>query len=167
MATDVGKIFEKHLEGSFNQLKASHLLGWHRFPDTGAAGGVIIQAQPSDYLLGTPGNLSFLEAKASEKHTKLQKSMIRPAQRGAIHFYRGLLGIAYYIAFWDVQGSRIELWDGLTALSSARSKQPLLTWESVSTGTRLDEARVANLLAGALNLRPAAELLAIYEESNQ
>lgn len=169
MRGDIGKIFEKQWEQVMNDLTESHLLGWHRFSDTGSAGGMIMQAQPSDYLVALPpgsvtDGLIFLEAKASEKHSRLQKSMIRPAQRGAIHRFRELLGIPYLIAFWDVEGSRIELWDGSTALQNNRSKQPRCVIPDASVGTRLNVGHLACHLIQFFNLPPKAQTLGAYKE---
>lgn len=38
MSTDIGKIFEKEIQKVFRALRESHLLGWHRLADRGAAG---------------------------------------------------------------------------------------------------------------------------------
>lgn len=168
MSTDIGKIFEKQLEKVFNRLKGTHLLGWHKFADSASAGGAFVQEQPADYLLAPPpqgeepAKMLFLEAKASEKHRRLQKAMLRPAQRGAIHFYGELLGQTYIVLFWDVEGRRLELWDGIVALSDRRDKQPMQVWESISVGTKLDIEKVAEALA--MDMPPATVTLARYKE---
>lgn len=168
MATDIGKIFEKQLEQVFNRLKETHLLGWHKFADSASSGGAFVQEQPADYLLAPPpqgkdpARMLFLEAKASEKHRRLQKAMLRPAQRGAIHYYGELLGQTYIVLFWDVEGRRLEMWDGAEALSDDRKKQPLMVWESISAGTKLDIEKAAEALA--MDMPPASETLARYKE---
>lgn len=170
MATDIGKVFEKQLEAVFKQLKASHLLGWHRLTDSASAGGAFVGDQPSDYLIGLPPGsrpgqrLFHLEAKASESHSKLQKAMIRPAQRGAINFYGKLLQMPYTILFWDVKGSRLELWSGVEALSSSRSKAYEQSWGKISTGRKLNQELVAYHLADFFQLPTTAKTLQDYEE---
>lgn len=120
MAAHIGKVFENEIQAVFRQLKESHLVGWHRLSDSGAAGS-LIAAQPSDYVIGLPPGsvnlldsqrLIFLEVKASEVKSSLTKDMVRSAQRGAIGVYRHLLNIPYLIMFWDARGGVIELWDG-------------------------------------------------------
>ena len=171
MSTDIGKIFEKQLEKAFNRLKGTHLLGWHKFADSASAGGAFVQEQPADYLLAPPpkgeepAKMLFLEAKASEKHRRLQKAMLRPAQRGAIHFYGELLGQTYLVLFWDVEGRRLELWDGIEALSDRRGKQPGQVWESISVGTKLDIEKVSEALA--MDLPPASETISRYKVLHQ
>ncbi len=116
MAVDIGKIFEKELEKVFRSLEESHVLAWHRFPDTGAAGGNILAEQPSDYLLGLPlGSVSpfgqrmmLAEAKASEKKASLSKAAMRPSQRRAICVYRMLLQLPYLVFFWDRIGDLLR-----------------------------------------------------------
>lgn len=159
MATDIGGIFEDQLESAFTLLKASHYLGWHRFPDTASAGGNIMQSQPSDYLVAAPrgckplqSRLFFVEAKASEKHTKLQKASIRPSQRGAISFYSALLHLPYFLLFWDVQGRRVEVWEGVEALKSSRKKEPLTVIEGVSVHTKIDPEKLAKGICQWLGL---------------
>jgi len=170
MSTDIGKVFEKQLEAVFKQLKASHLLGWHRLTDSSSAGGAFVGDQPSDYLIGLPPGgrpeqrLFHLEAKASESHSKLQKAMVRPAQRGAINFYGHLLQMPYFILFWDVKGSRLEMWSGTEALSNSRSKAYECTWGKVSTGRKLNTDLVACHLADFFRLPTAAQTLQDYEE---
>ena len=157
MATDIGNLFEKQVEKVFRKLKATHAVSLHRLVDSGSAGN-IVQSQPSDYLLGVPGSLGYLEAKASEKHKKLQLSMLRPSQRGAIKYYQGVLRIPYYVLFWDVVGSRIELWEGLTALKSSRTKKPLTVLNNCSFREKLNEEALREFLIGQFNLRPLKEL---------
>lgn len=170
MSTDIGKVFEKQLQEAFRQLKARHLMGWHRFTDSSSAGGAFVGDQPSDYLIGLPPGsrqdqrLFHLEAKASESHSRLQKSMIRPAQRGAINFYSHLLQMPYFILFWDVAGSRLELWSGVEALNPSRSKAYECTWGKISTGRKLNTDLVAYHLAEFFGMPTTAEILQDYEE---
>lgn len=169
MRGDIGKIFEKQWEQVLKTLEDLYLVGWHRFPDTGAAGGVIIQSQPSDYLVALPvgsfySGLMFIEAKASEKHARLQKSMLRPAQRGAIHKYAELLRVPYLVAFWDVKGSRVEIWDGPVALETGRSKQPSYVITEASTSIRLDTNRVAQQLARLFHIPERSVTLGAYKD---
>lgn len=170
MSTDVGKVFEKELEKVFDILKDSHLLGWHRFPDTAAAGGAILQQQPSDYLLGLPPGsaveqrLFFVEAKASESHSSLKLDMIQASQRGAIHQYGNLLKIPYFIVFWDVVGGRIELWDGVHAIKRGRGKKPIRAWSDISVRRMLKKEQVAHLFKEEFQLPEAAVTIRNYEE---
>ena len=172
MSTDIGKVFEKELEKVFRSLKETHCLGWHKFPDSAAAGGAYINAQPSDNLMTLPPTcrlfdtpMFFLEAKASETHKKLQMAMLRPSQRGAINFYSGLMRVPYLVFFWDVKGRRIEIWEGLTALSRQRSKMPVWVLSGVSTGRKMNIPALTAQLAKQLRLPPIKETLELYGET--
>lgn len=94
----IGKDFEKTLEGVFSSMRDKYGFMFHKFVDTKAAGNVVA-SQPADYLIGTPGQLSFMEAKSSDKVPNFRRSMLRPAQRGAIIQYSVGLGIPYHILF--------------------------------------------------------------------
>jgi len=61
-----------------------------------------------------------------------------------------------------VEGRRLELWDGIVALSDRRDKQPMQVWESISVGTKLDIEKVAEALA--MDMPPATVTLARYKE---
>ncbi len=54
----------------------------------------------------------LFEAKASEKHGNLQKSAVRPEQRGFIHMYAGMLQLPYLICHYSTLTGTIQLWDG-------------------------------------------------------
>ena len=153
MATDIGKVFEDELEKVFKSLKASHLMGSHRLPDTHSAGGNILQPQPSDYLIGLPPGASvpsagrgtnpqrliFFEAKASEKHKSLQKSAVRPEQRGFIHFYTGMLQIPYIICHYSAVNGMMQFWNGASVMDARLDKgQHLLTEFKAGSARKLD-----------------------------
>lgn len=168
MAADIGKVFEREIQKVFAKLKASHLVGYQRFSDSGAAGSVVAE-QPADYLVGFPPGsqlranqlLAFVEVKASEVHHTLGKAMVRPGQRGAISWFRHLLGIPYYILFWDTQRGVIQLWDGIAIHGEARiSKQHMLAeWEGCGSINRLRHDAVAAYLVEHFQIPPAAVTL--------
>jgi hypothetical protein len=168
MAADIGKVFENEIQKVFKQLKTSHLVGCQRFSDSGAAGSVVAE-QPADYLVGFPPGsqlradqlLAFVEVKASEVHHTLGKAMVRPGQRGAISWYRYLLGIPYYILFWDTQHGVIQLWDGIAIHGDGRiSKDHILAeWEGCGTVNRLRHEVVADHLVRHFQIPPAAVTL--------
>lgn len=176
MAQDIGKIFEKELEKVFRSLKESHLLGWHRLADTSAAGGSIINAQPSDYLLALPPGsrspvdgqrLLFVEAKASEKHRSLTKGAMQPSQRGAVSLYRVMLQLPYLVLFWDAANGSLQVWDGAAAVDEARisDRYQLAEFNGVGAGIRLNTERVAEVLAGWFDLPGKAKTLEIFNAS--
>lgn len=175
MATDIGGIFEKEMQKVLKHLRETHFLGWHRFADTAAAGGSIIQEQPSDYLITLPpgSNLTqrqvYLEVKASEKHRGLVRSFIRPSQRGAIHFMSGLLEVPYLIMFWDTQGHRIEVWHGLTALEGASiaKQRPFAVIDHAGSHLSLNITNVAARLVDIFNLPDKSVTLAAYKERTE
>ena len=159
MAVDCGKLFEKELEACFRSLKETHLLGWHRLPDTGAAGGSVIQAQPSDYLLALPPGsrspldgqrLLFVEAKASEKKPALSRAAMQPAQRGAVCFYRNLLNLPYLVLFYDAADGALQVWDGAAIPGAGRLDQKycLARLERAGFGTKLNHQAVCDFFAG-------------------
>lgn len=158
MSTDIGKLFEKEMQGVFNALKESHLVGWHRLADTGAAGGSIIQGQPSDYLLALPPGsrspldgqrLMFVEVKASEKEAFLTRKAMKPAQRGAICYYRQLLKLPYLVIFYDAQRGNLQVWDGAAIPGTGKLDKLhcLAQFEAVGYGAKLTQAHVAEALA--------------------
>jgi hypothetical protein len=156
MAAHIGKVFEKEMVKVMKLLFEQRLVSYHRLTDTGAAGSVVAE-QPSDYILGLPAacknlhedqRLCFLEVKASEKHSSMPKDAVRPSQRGAIARFRFLLGVPYYILFWDAQNGGMQLWDGLAVYDNARidKKFLLASWENTGVINRLQHQRVADLL---------------------
>lgn len=166
----IGGVFEGEIQKVFNILKKAHCLGWHRLSDTAAAGSVVA-AQPSDYLVGLPPGsrspllsqrLMFVEVKASEVETKLGKAMLRPAQRGAIHYFRLMLDIPYLVLFWSASTGRIQMWDGLAIHGEGRMNKShmLIEWEACGTVNRLRHDVVAQYLADYFQLPPAAATLA-------
>lgn len=179
MATDFGKVFESELEKVLKALKESHLLGWHRFPDTHSAGGSILQPQPSDYLLGLPHGSRlplcnaqadqrtvFFEAKASEKHRTLQKSAVRAEQRGFIHFYCGMLQLPYLICHYSTVTGTMQLWDG-RGIMQDRLKQEahLLTEFSAGAGRKLHTQQVADALSHFFALPDKCKTVKLYQQT--
>lgn len=157
MAASIGKVFEREFAKVIRHLAETRAVGLARFPDSGDAGS-LISAQPSDYLLGLPPGctglldgqrLMFLEVKASEEHHKLGKAMVRPAQRGAISKFRYLLGIPYFILFWDAQDGVIQLWDGIAIHGerNIRKEFMLAEWHGVGVINRLNYEVVADYLS--------------------
>lgn len=137
----------------FKILFASTLAAHHRLADSGAAGTVIAE-QPSDYLLGLPPGCSnlingqrlcFIEVKASEVKHSMPKDAVRSSQRGAIGRFRALLGIPYFILFWDAQLGVIQLWDGMAIHDNDRIDKAYLlaTWSDVGVINRLRHEVVA------------------------
>lgn len=116
---DIGKKFEKALESAFEDLKKSHGFNYHKFVDTHAAGNVVA-SQPSDYLVTLPTGLAYLEAKASTKVPRFRQSMLRPAQRRTIMYDSQILGVPYYILFYNEDTDTIDLIDGAESLRSSR-----------------------------------------------
>ena len=114
---DIGKDFEKTLESVFSALTQSHAFKVHKFVDSHAAGN-IVASQPSDYLLACEGTLFFCEAKASTKHKRFQRSMLRPAQRGAIMHYGMGLNNPYFILFQ--YRDEVHCLDAVGALAGSR-----------------------------------------------
>ncbi len=168
--SSIGGVFETEIQKVFTHLKATHCLGWHRLSDTAAAGSVVA-AQPSDYLVGLPPGsksplqgqrLMFVEVKASEVETKLGKAMLRPAQRGAIHYFRLLLDIPYLVIFWSASTGKIQLWDGLAIHGEGRMNKNhmLVEWDACGTVNKLRHVAVAQYLADYFQLPPAADTLA-------
>lgn len=171
MATDIGKIFEKEIQKVFRALRESHLLGWHRLADTGAAGGSIVAAQPSDYLLALPPGsksplggqrLFFCEVKASEKKPALTKQAMQPAQRGAVSFYRELLGLPYLVLFYDAERGVLQVWDGSAVVQDEKinSRHLLAALECAGCGIRLNQERVGAFLVNFFEMPAAALTLA-------
>ena len=172
MAVDIGKIFEKELEKVFRSLKESHLMGWHRLPDTSSAGGHIIGEQPSDYLLALPPGscslndqrLLFMEAKASEKHTGLTKAAMQPAQRGAVSFYRNMLQLPYLVFFYAADAGVIQIWDGSVVVAEERISKytPLCVIEGAGSGIKLNLDVVQRELIDFFELPAKSKTLANY-----
>lgn len=113
----IGKDFEKTLQSVFSALSKKYALKWHPFVDSHAAGNTVA-AQPSDYLMGIEENLFFLEAKSSIKQKRFQRSMLRPAQRGAILFYAIGMKIPYWIIFEYL--GEVHCLDGAAAMTGSR-----------------------------------------------
>lgn len=115
----IGKDFERTLEGVFDSLQRSHGFRYHKFVDSHAAGN-LVASQPSDYLVALGSQMAFVEAKASAVETKLQKAMIRPAQRGAAIMYGQMLGVPYYILFYSEVTQEVTLYNGAEVMRGSR-----------------------------------------------
>ena len=168
MAAHIGKVFENELTKVLKLLKETHLVGYHRLADTGAAGNMIA-SQPSDYLVALPpGSRSpladqrmfFLEVKASEIETSLKKDMIRPSQRGAVGSFRVLLNIPYLILFWSSATGDMELWDGV-AVQDARINRAhrLAVWRNTGVINKLRTEAVAAMIVDHFAIPLASDTL--------
>lgn len=115
----IGKDFERMVEGVFDSLQQSHGFRYHKFVDSHAAGN-LVASQPSDYLVALGSQMAFVEAKASVVETKLQKAMIRPAQRGAAMMYGQMLGVPYYLLFYSEMTQRVSLYNGAEVMRGSR-----------------------------------------------
>lgn len=174
MATDVGGVFEDELEAVFRVLKEEYLLGWHRFPDTHSAGGMVIQPQPSDYLVGIPSGgglptsdqrLVFLEAKATEKHSSLQKSAVSPHQRGFINLYSGMLNVPYIICHYSTVTGNIQLWDGMAVTGEGRvNKGSLMVEFAAGSGRKLNKDAAVQGFVDFFSLPSKVKTLKRYQE---
>ncbi len=116
---DIGKDFEKMLEGIFSTLTQTHSFKMHKFVDSHAAGNTVA-AQPADYLLASHKGLFYCEAKASTKNKNFQRSMLQPSQRGAILHYGVGLGVPYFILFHHKP--YVYCLDAAKAMKGARAK---------------------------------------------
>lgn len=115
----IGKDFERMVEGVFDSLQRYHGFRYHKFVDSHAAGN-LVASQPSDYLVALGSQMAFVEAKASAVETKLQKAMIRPAQRGAALMYGQMLGVPYYILVYSEVTQKVILYDGAEVMRGSR-----------------------------------------------
>lgn len=115
----IGKDFERMVEGVFDSLQRSHGFRYHKFVDSHAAGN-LVASQPSDYLVALGSQMSFVEAKASAKANRLQKAMIRPAQRGAAIMYGQMLQVPYYILFYSEVTQQVTLYNGAEVMRGDR-----------------------------------------------
>lgn len=171
MAVDIGKLFEKEMQGVFDTLKDSSLIGWHRLADTGSAGGSFIQAQPSDYLLALPPGsrsplneqrLLFVEVKASETNDFLTRKAMKPSQRGAICYYRQVLKLPYLVIFYAAHLGQIQVWDGAAVPGTGKlDKLHLLaTLGGAGHGKTLNRPKVAEFLSEWFHLPEKSGILA-------
>ncbi|QYW06501.1 hypothetical protein uan_089 [Pseudomonas phage UAntarctica] len=169
MAASIGGVFEGEMGKVFKLLFEQRLVAHHRLADSKAAGTKIAE-QPSDYLIGLPQGcrnlingqrLCFLEAKASEKHSTMGKDAVRPVQRGAIARFRFLLGIPYYIIFWDSQLGAIQLWDGLAIHDNNRIDKTFLlaTWRDVGVINRLRHQVVVDYIVDYFQIPKGVDTL--------
>lgn len=147
---DIGKDFEKALESVFSALSKTHAFKVHKFVDSHAAGN-IVASQPSDYLIGAAEMLFFCEAKASTKQKRFQRSMLRPAQRGAIIHYSIGMMIPYYVLF--LHKDEVHCLSGSEAMkgSRIRYKESLL----FTCGIEVLEAHLIHFW----NLRPIGTVI--------
>ena len=82
------------------------------------AAGNLVASQPSDYLVTVNDQMMFIEAKSSTKQKRFQRSMLRPAQRGAIIHYGMGMGVGYLIIFEHL--GRIDVLRGTKAMNGKR-----------------------------------------------
>ena len=115
----IGKDFERMVEGVFDSLQRSHGFRYHKFVDSHAAGN-LVASQPSDYLAALGSQMVFVEAKASAVETRLHKAMIRPAQRGAAIMYGQMLGVPYYILLYSEATQKVTLYNGAEVMRGSR-----------------------------------------------
>ena len=152
---DIGKSFEKTLEGVFSSIQKTHAFRIHKFVDSHAAGN-IVASQPSDYLIGTLGQMMFLEAKASTKNKRMTRAALRPAQRGAIHIFSQVLNIPYYVLFFAEKTGTVHLLDGAMLMKGGRTNYSLALMKEVAI-EQLEE-----LLIERLDLTPLPTALKKY-----
>lgn len=178
MSADFGDVFEKQLEAVLTQLQTDYLLQWHAFPDMKRSQGGSISTQPSDYLVGLPRTLPslrregtgehsrmmFLEAKASEVHKTLQKSAVRPGQRGFISRWGGILDLPYRIAHYSAVTGVFELWDGVAVLNKRVNKKHKLLSAVVGDGRRINVNALAGVLASEWELAPKHETMNNFKQ---
>ena len=157
---DIGKKFEKALEGAFEDLKKSHGFNYHKFVDTHAAGNVVA-SQPSDYLVTLPTGLAYLEAKASTKVPRFRQSTLRPAQRRTIMYDSQILGVPYYILFYNEDTDTVDLIDGAEALRSNR-----INW-SKSLLASCKPGDLSGMFEKVFSLEPLSETLRRYNKEYQ
>lgn len=82
MHADKGKATEKRVQVYLeSRSRASTDFAWHRFPDSRAARGALA-AQPSDFLVGIAGAMTFLEVKETKEKHRLPKASV--SQYGAL-----------------------------------------------------------------------------------
>lgn len=112
----IGAEFEKYVEAVLRQLARTYAVKHHRFVDSKAAGN-FVSAQPADLIVFThPGKATFVELKASNKHSTLQRSMLSPSQRGTVLHEGGVLGVPYLILLLDVKNDLVKGYNGLEAM---------------------------------------------------
>ena len=148
----IGNSFENYLEGVFKQLQKEYGFRYHRFVDSKDAGG-IVASQPADYLFASDLEIGFIEAKASTTAKRLQLSMLRPAQKGAIRYYGQLLGRTYLILFLNEAEDLVSVYDGREVMRGSKinhDKAMLL---------QVNKRLLRDSLATLLELDPLAKCL--------
>lgn len=151
-SSQIGKYFEGAVEESMKALANQQVLCWYRLADSGSTGGKsAISSQPADYLVGCAGESYMLEVKSSAKHPTMQKSLMRPSQRNAIHRWACAHALPYYILFWSYQTGMVQLWDGREVLSGDRGlndKRGLIAEDQVSDagGWMIDKQPIVKML---------------------
>lgn len=144
---DIGKDFEKTLEGVFSYLQKSYGFRYHKFVDSHAAGN-IVASQPSDYLVAAGSKMLFIEAKATATNKNFTRGVLRPAQRGAIMMYGQVLKVPYLILFYSEVTGLVSFIDGAKAMVGERVELKSCTFANVKI------SKLGNYLARHLELKP-------------
>lgn len=153
----IGSSFENYLEGVFKQLQKEYGFRYHRFVDSKDAGG-IVASQPADYLFASDLEVGFIEAKASTTAKRLQLSMLRPAQKGAMRYYGQLLGRTYLIIFFNEAEDIISVYDGREVMRGSKINH------DKSILFRGDKKLLLDSLVHLLELNPLAKCLKDLEK---
>ena len=155
----IGKDFEKTLKSVFLSLQGSTTFLFHEFVDSHAAGN-LVAGQPADYLVSINGKLAFLEAKASTTQKRFQRSMLQPAQRGAIIKHAQIMGTPYYILFHSSVEKVYHILDGAIAMKGSR-----INYADALLMEIPEQNCLALSLTGHWNLRPLSEAIRRYEKN--
>ena len=153
----IGKDFERMVEGVFDSLQQSNGFRYHKLVDSHAAGN-LVASQPSDYLVALGSKMAFVEAKASAGETRFQKAMLRPAQRGAAILYGQILGVPYYILFCSETTQRVTLYNDAEVMRGNRVNH------EKSTLSECFAHQMGEMLSREWNLEPYNLMLQKYRE---
>lgn len=164
LATQIGDYFEGVVKDALKVMAARTSVCWYRLSDTGSAGGrAHIGSQPADFLLASCKQAVMLEVKASATHDDLTKSLMRPAQRLAIHQWSVENELPYLVLFWSFDTGIVQLWDGKEVLSADRKlnkERALLGSTEVGEpgSWSVDKLALAQLLLDNIPAVPVSEL---------
>lgn len=153
---DIGKGFEKTLEGVFSSLQKTHAFKVHKMVDSHAAGNMVA-GQPADYLIRTHNQTAWLEAKTSSKNKRMTRSALQPSQKGAIKYYSQILGMPYFIVYFAEVENSVQLLNGSLLMKGTKPDHT----ECTILDFRGDHLR--QLLIKGLDLQPLPPYLQTFQ----
>lgn len=108
------KWFQNKVGSDLKDLMKTEPIRPFPFPDTFAARGKYLPAQPGDFAVVVPGGCVLIEVKTSEEHHGFASglSKLMDKRQAAEHRLWHRTGNPSLVVFYSSLSERVEIWDG-------------------------------------------------------